>query len=136
MTLVDAGPLIALIDAREPDHEVCVAVLDDLHLPLLTTWPVMTEAMHLVRRKTGWPGQERLWQLVLGGSVEIAAVDSAKTERAATLMHKYRDRPMDLADATLVAVGEARSVRQIFTLDRDFDVYRLHGRQMFQVLPS
>ena len=39
MTLTDAGPLVALLDAEEPDHGRCREALDQLRLPLLTAWP-------------------------------------------------------------------------------------------------
>ncbi len=43
---------------------------------------------------------------------------------------------MDLADATLVALAEDRGQRLIFTLDTDFTVYRINGRQRFQTVPA
>jgi predicted nucleic acid-binding protein len=43
---------------------------------------------------------------------------------------------MDLADASLVALAEARNLRDIFTLDRaDFRIYRLKGRHPFRLWP-
>lgn len=50
-------------------------------------------------------------------------------------MTKYADRPMDLADSTLVALAEQRDERRIFTLDSDFQIYRLHGRTRFDIIP-
>ena len=50
-------------------------------------------------------------------------------------MDRYRDVPMDLADASLVAIAESLNQRQIFTLDRNFYIYRLWGHQSFEVLP-
>ena len=50
-------------------------------------------------------------------------------------MNQYADRPMDLADATLVALAEERGDRRIFTLDADFQIYRFHGRQRFETIP-
>lgn len=50
MALTDAGPLIAIIDADEPDHAACVEALDQATLPLVTTWPAFTEAMVLLGR--------------------------------------------------------------------------------------
>jgi hypothetical protein len=46
--LVDAGPLVALIDADEPDHKAYVLALEAAENPFLTTWPAFTEAMHLL----------------------------------------------------------------------------------------
>lgn len=136
MTLVDAGPLVALVDAGEPDHDRCVEALESIRLPMLTTWPALTEAMHLVGRAGGWTAQRALWKLVQNGDLEIEANPSESVERIASLMARYSDRPMDLADASLVALAEARSLKQVFTLDSDFDVYRRHGRGRFQLLPG
>ena len=136
MTLTDTGPLIALIDADQADHQACLTTLGQLRLALVTTWPVLTETMYLLGRAGGFRAQQSLWQLVLSGRLELLELSPSAMARAAALMAKYADRPMDLADATLVAVAEERGERRIFTLDADFDVYRLHGRRRFEVLPS
>lgn len=51
-------------------------------------------------------------------------------------MKRYADRPMDLADATLVALAEERKLTRIFTLDADFRIYRIKGRKRFEVIPA
>jgi uncharacterized protein len=134
--LTDAGPLIALIDADEPDHERCRAALETIRLPLLSTWPAFTEAMYLLARAGGMRGQEALWRLALRGDLEIVAPSTRTIERTAALMKKYADRPMDLADASLVALAEERQITRIFTLDADFHIYRLQGRRRFEVVPD
>jgi predicted nucleic acid-binding protein len=136
VTLTDAGPLVALLDADEPDHRRCRQALDTLRLPLLTTWPAFTEAMYLIGRAGRWTGQQALWRLVRRGDLVIATPSAESTERAAQLMETYADRPMDLADATLVALAEERKITQIFTLDADFHVYRLKGRRRLGVVPE
>ncbi|MGH3343858.1 MAG: type II toxin-antitoxin system VapC family toxin [Carbonactinosporaceae bacterium] len=136
MTLTDAGPLVALIDADEADHETCRMVLSSVRLPLLTTWPAFTEAMYLLHRAGGRTGQEALWKLPLSGRLDLADLSRAAVERSARLMVKYADLPMDLADATLVALAEERGYRRVFTLDADFRVYRLHGRRRFEIVPG
>lgn len=136
MTLTDAGPLIALIDADEADHERCREALDKLRLPLLTTWPAFTEAMYLLGRAAGWKGQNALWRLLLRDDLVVAGPSAEANARAARLMEIYADRPMDLADATLVALAEERDTNRIFTLDTDFHVYRFKGRRRFEVVPA
>ncbi|HET9876831.1 MAG TPA: PIN domain-containing protein [Mycobacterium sp.] len=64
---------------------------------------------------------------MLSKRLDIAELSTAVVERSAALMAKYADQPMDLADATLVALAEERGDRRIFTLYTDFQVYRLHG---------
>ncbi len=136
MTLTDAGPLIAIIDADEPDHAACLEALDRLTLPLVTTWPAFTEAMYLLARAGGIRGQRALWQLVRTGRLVVADLSQSAIDRTARLMDQYTDRPMDLADATLVAFAEERADRRILTLDEDFHVYRLRGRQRFETIPT
>jgi predicted nucleic acid-binding protein len=136
LTLTDAGPLIAIIDADEPDHAICLEELDRIPLPLVTTWPAFTEAMYLLGRAGGSRGQRALWRLVQSERLLLADLTRSAVERAARLMDKYVDRPMDLADATLVAYAEEHELRTIFTLDADFEIYRLRGRQKFETVPA
>lgn len=135
MTLVDAGPLIALIDRADSDHASCVSALEILDAPLITTWPAFTEACYLLGERAGWAAQDVLWHLVDREDLVIRDLTSTMRKRARDLMEKYRDLPMDLADATLVALAETERLRRIFTLDKDFTVYRLQGRRAFEVLP-
>jgi len=135
MTLVDAGPLIALLDSDDPDHQRCMHALPALEGPLVTTWPAFTEATYLLGDRAGWPAQERLWRLVLRDDLLLLPVDGPMLQRARDLMRKYRDLPMDLADATLVAVAESKRLRTVFTLDADFRVYRLPGSAAFEIVP-
>lgn len=135
MTVTDAGPLVALIDADEPDHDACRYALSRLALPLVTTWPAFTEAMYLLSRAGGPRGREALWRLVSTGRLVLADLSEAAVERSERLMTTYADLPMDLADATLVALAEERGQRRVFTLDSDFTVYRLHGRHPFETVP-
>lgn len=136
MTLTDAGPLIAIIDADEPDHDACLAALDGIDLPLVTTWPAFTEAMYLLARAGGLVGQRALWQLVHTGRLIVIDLSTSAVDRSARLMDKYADMPMDLADATLVALAEETGQRKIFSLDSEFHVYRIRGRLRFEVVPA
>lgn len=136
MTLTDAGPLIAIIDADEPDHERCLQALDETTLPLVTTWPAFTEAMYLLARAGGNHARRALWRLVQTDRLVIADLSASTVERSSRLMDKYADLPMDLADATLVALAEQEGYRTVFTLDSDFSVYRIRGRLPFRTIPA
>jgi uncharacterized protein len=126
VTLTDAGPLIALINRADPNHGMCAAALSTLPSgSLLTTWPCFTEAMYLLFRAGGFPAQKELWRLVADDRLFLHELSPSAASRSAELMEKYRDRPMDLADATLVALAESLSIADVFTLDHDFHVYRL-----------
>jgi predicted nucleic acid-binding protein len=134
MILVDAGPLVALVDADDQHHAKCVAALKTLREPLATVWPPLTEAMYLV---AGLPkAQEALWEMLQRSALQLLPLDSADAPRIRELMRKYANRPMDLADAALLRVAEREGLRKIFTVDRqDFSVYRLHGRLRPTLIP-
>lgn len=134
MILTDAGPIIAIFDADDIGHAVCVSALPAV-APLVTTWPCFAEAMYILRRELGYPGQEALWQLYVTGQLILHESGLAEQERMRILMHEYRDIPMDLADASLVAAAEARNVRRVFTLDRHFYAYRTGEGQPIEIVP-
>lgn len=133
MILTDAGPMIALLDRGEPDHLKCQEASVRLHGPLLTTWPAFTEAIYLMGQAGGWIAQEPLWRLLRRGDLIVEMPQ--QLERIATLMSKYQNVPMDLADASLVALAEERGLTTIFTLDRDFRIYRLSRNRAFTIIP-
>jgi predicted nucleic acid-binding protein len=136
MILTDAGPLIAILDRGESHHRLCVDCLGQLSGPMLTTWPAFTEAMYLLGEAGGWVAQAALWSLESEGDLEIADQGAEDRRRMTALMKKYYDRPMDLADASLVVLAEKRGLRDILTLDHaDFRTYRLHRRQTFRLWP-
>jgi uncharacterized protein len=132
--LVDAGPLVALIDRADPSHGACVAALKTVRDPLVTVWPAFTEAMYLLGES--WQGQKALWSRLETEALAMAPLDAADATRMRELMEKYRDLPMDLADAALVRVAERDALTQIFTLDRThFSLYRPGRRRRFSLVP-
>lgn len=134
MILVDAGPLVALVDAGDQHHRRCVAALRGMREALATVWPALTEAMYLLSDLP--QGQEALWEMIERGGVQLLPLGATDIPRIRELMRKYANRPMDLADAALVCVGERQGIRKFFTIDRrDFNVYRLHGRVRPTVIP-
>jgi len=103
---------------------------------MLITWPVFTEAMYLLGDAGGWRAQRALWALLTRGDIEIVELAPDSVDRVRSLMEKYSDTPMSLAGATLVTVAEHLRLKRIFTLDSDFDVYRVRGRQRFERIPG
>lgn len=132
--LVDAGPLVALIDRGDPEHDGCVVALKGIRDPLVTVWPAFAEAMYLLGGS--WPGQKALWSRLETAALALAPLDETDAPRMRELMEKYRDLPMDLADAALVRVAERDSLTEIFTLDRKhFSIYRPGRRRRFSIVP-
>jgi uncharacterized protein len=133
--LCDASALIALINQSDANHQRCVDTLPQLLAPLLTTWSCFTEAMYLLGSYGGWSAQYELWGYVADQILLLHHNNVEEQERMRSLMEQYRDIPMDLADASLVATAETLNQRQVFTLDRDFHIYRFRGNQSFEVVP-
>lgn len=125
---------MALIHADDRHHASCREALERIQGPLATVWPVITEAMYLLGFSSDAQGS--LWRLLERDAVKILRLDAGDVPRMRELMRKYRDLPMDLADAALVRVAERERISRVFTIDRrDFEVYRPRGIRRFTVLP-
>jgi len=135
LILCDASALIALLSRSDNNHQRCVAVLPFLQPPLMTTGPCFVEGMYLLGRAVGWLGQKALWSYLENQDLSLYSFESSDIQRMRFLMEQYRDVPMDLADASLVAAAEALNQRLIFTLDTDFYIYRFQGKLSFEVIP-
>lgn len=133
--LVDAGPLVAYLDAGDPSHARVAESLEPFTGRVATTCAVVTEAMHVVHRLDRGP--RRLAELL--GATDAEIVDfsrPADLADAVALMERYANVPMDFADATLVLLAEALGAHDIVTLDRrEFSAYRTRkGRALRMVL--
>ena len=134
--LTDTGPLVAIVDRHDRQHDACLQALQAIRLPMITIVPALTEAMYFAGRRGGWNGQEALWRMQDQGALVLRDLEPADLVHARDLMRQYRDVPMDFADGALVAYAERENLDQIFTLDRrGFSVYRLRGRRAFTVFP-
>jgi predicted nucleic acid-binding protein len=134
MILVDAGPLVALVDADDQYHRRCVSTLKSLQEPLATVWPPLTEAMYLLNDLPA--AQEALWEMLARKALQLLPLGLVDLPRIRELRRKYADRPMDLADAALIRIAEREGLRKIFTVDKkDFGVYRIHGRIRPSIIP-
>ena len=131
--LLDTGAFISLVDRSARQHSECVAVLEGWRGPVVTTEAVLTETLHLVG--PGRENQRVCLEFFLRGAFVLVPCSKKSLRRVAELMEKYQDMPMDFADATLVALGEELETEWVFTLDRGFSIYRLHGKRRFRVLP-
>jgi predicted nucleic acid-binding protein len=134
VTLIDTGPMVALIDEGQGEiHLKCASVHQSMTGQLLTTAPCFT--MYFLYRLRGWEGQDTLWDFVDRGALILHTPNESEWKRMRVLMGKYQDTPMDLADASLVVVAEARGLKGIFTLDSDFYIYRINDTDPLEVIP-
>ena len=135
MILTDTGPLVALNDPNDSYNTESVEMSRTLGSDvMLTTWQCFTEAMHFLGRAGGHHLQDGLWGMRRAGRLKIHATTESEADRMDDLMRQYRDIPMDLADASLVAAAESRSLARVFTVDRGFFYYRLHDGSILEVV--
>ena len=129
--VVDSGPLVALFDKDDLDHRRVINFFRDFDGQLLSTLAVFTEVMHLLdfSRET----QQEFLRWAFARGVKRVELTDQDGQRVVQLHAKYADLPMDFADATLVAVAERMGISEAVTLDSDFRVYKLRGRQSFSV---
>lgn len=135
--LTDTGPILAMLDRGDERHNAVTTLANTFPRgPFVTTWPCFTEMMHLLGRRVGSRGQEGLWKFRRGVRLLILDMTDTEVDRCEALMQQYSDRPMDLGDASLVAVAESRAMRQVFTLDSDFWSYRLADGSVLETIPG
>lgn len=132
LLLVDTGPLVALANQRDKHHAPCREFLKNYRGRLLTTWAVLTEFSHLANSVKASIG---LYQWIERGGMEIASLGRDELVSTIDWITRYADRPMDLADASLVITALKTGCCDVWTLDRaDFETYRLPGRKKFRLV--
>jgi len=133
--IADTGFFLALANARDQHHSAAKRALDDLVEPLVTTWPVMTETCHLVANRLNAYAAETFVASAAQEAFEIFQLTSAHLPRVVELMRRYRQLPMDLADASLVILAEHLGSGRILSTDRrDFGTYRWKNHRPFKNL--
>jgi predicted nucleic acid-binding protein len=136
MTLTDTGPLVAMLDRSDQHHAGCVSAARQCpDTRLLTTWPCFTEAMYLLGSTGGMTYQSRLWRLIREGRLQLHALSDEEILRCERLMKKYDNVPMDLADASIVAVAETLGIHRVFTVDSGFHIFRLIDGRSLELFP-
>jgi predicted nucleic acid-binding protein len=131
-TLLDAGPLVAYLNVKDRWHEWAQLQFQNLRPPLLTCEAALAEACFLVQRNGGKPSH--IMQLLQRGVLISALNLNDEAAALESLMKRYSDTPMSLADGCLVRLSEIHSDCRVFTLDSDFTRYRRNGRQIIPLL--
>jgi uncharacterized protein len=130
--LLDTGVIVALLDRSERHHFRCVEVLTDLTGVLVTCEAAVAEACYLLRGLRG--AAEAVVSNVDNGVFQTPIRLADQAASVEKLLRKYRDVPMDLADACLVDLADRVGTGRILTLDSDFHVYRWRARRKFDLL--
>jgi len=129
IVIADTGPIVALFNRNDRYHQDALAFLEGFDGSLVTTWPVITEATHLLRGSI--QAQLNLLEWIRRGGLRVEATDTDAIDRMIELTSKYRDLPMDLADCSLVILAEDTGTRKVISIDSDYDVYRIFKKEPF-----
>ncbi|MFQ6006833.1 MAG: type II toxin-antitoxin system VapC family toxin [Woeseia sp.] len=130
--LLDTGVIVALLDRSERHHPQCVEVVSDIPGPLITCEAVIAESCYLLQRMPGAPGA--VIRNLANGVFQTPARLADRADAIEKLLRKYRNIPIDLADACLVDLADQADTGRILTLDRDFEIYRWRSRRKFELL--
>ena len=130
--LIDTGPLVSFLASGLSHHSWTCQQWKLFRPPMLTCEPVLTEAAFLLKRE----GREAdpLFALLERGVIRVALNIQEQQTDLRTLMHRYRNRPMSLADVCMVRLSELNPTGELFTLNSDFKIYRRHGNKVIPVL--
>ncbi len=130
--LMDTGPLVALLVANDHQHDWAVEQAKSAPATVSTCDAVISEALFLLKREGH--DTDLLFDLVQAGFLRSDFDFHAQCAPVRALMRRYRTRPMAFADACLVRMAELQPSATVWTLDRDFLVYRKHGKQSLSLV--
>ena len=133
--LTDTGPIVALMSASDEHHGRCTEVLATLPSPLLTCWPVVTEAAWLLRKQP--QAIDKLFAAFDAGLFALLELDAGAMPWIAACLRRYESANIQLADAALAYLAERDNIRTLFTLDRrDFSIIRLKRNRLLRLIPE
>lgn len=134
--LADGGPLLALFNGRDAWHVRVVSWLQaNTQVRLVTTWPVATEVCALLARRVADAAALDFLRWALRGGVEIDTPAGTALADVLTISERFKELPFDLADASVAEAAARLRIRQVLTIDSDFDVYRdKAGKPLVNVL--
>ena len=125
MIIVDTGAFGALFNRRDSNHLAAQRAFEIIQEPMITTFPVITETCYFLAATVSHTAQSNFLKSFVLGAFQIFDLETTHIDRMITLMEKYADLPMDMADASLVVLAEQLNSGRILTVDRrDFSVYR------------
>ena len=132
--LLDTGPLVALVVRTDAMHGWAIEQLKLIEPPLLTCDAVIAEACFLLKREKHDPTD--VIRLARAGLFEVRFDFGRESAALLELMTRYRDQPMSFADACLVRLAELHPHSSVWTLDRDFKIYRRNRRSSIPLISS
>ena len=127
IAIIDTGPIVALFNKRDKYHKKVLQFVKEYDGEFITTWSVITEATHLLRKSI--QAQLNLLEWIKRGGLDVAEIEKSDIGRIIFLTKKYSDIPMDLADCSLIILAEKRDIKDIVSIDNDYDIYRTFKKE-------
>lgn len=134
--VLDTGPVVALLDAADPEHERCLAMVEDVGEDLVVPAPVLVEVDYWLLKLFGPAPWETFVEDVANGAYRLHHLDEADLVRAAELERTYESLDLGLVDAAVIATCERLGEEKLATLDRrDFGAVRPAHCERLALLP-
>jgi hypothetical protein len=117
MLICDTGPLYAVLNRKDQDHERCLALLESHSGPLIVPSPVLTEVCWLLESRIGPDAEVRFLRSIVDGELTLEPLALDDVARMAELVRVYSNFPLGAADASVIAVAERLNAHEVATLD-------------------
>jgi len=130
--VIDSGPLIALFDKDDAHHSRSLKFVKGYNGQLFSTIAVMTEVSHLLDFST--EAQLGFLDWVIDGGVNIVELSLRDLRMIRHVTEKHSDLPADFVDASLLAIAERLTIKNVISIDGDFYVYRNTSKQYLKNL--
>lgn len=129
--LIDTGPIVALFDKSDQYHEKAIEFISSYKGSLITSLATITETLYLLDFDQN--AQIAFLKWVEAGAIQIEPINQEDFDSLISNFEKYADRPIDFADGCLIIIAERLGIRDIATIDNDFEIYRLSKNRTFRI---
>lgn len=137
MLIVDTGPLVAMLNAKDRHHEACTALFRRFRGPIVVPAPIVTEVAYFLQIEPGPAVEAAFLDALARGELIVEATTAQDFARMADLVRQYADFPLGTADASVMAVAERLGATRVATIDhRHFRAVRPAHCVAFELLPA
>lgn len=134
--ILDTGPLLAALDAADPDHERCAELISNAHEELVVPGLVLAELDYWCHQRLGGQAWLTFLEDLLAGAYTAEFPTIADLERCQQIQRQYEDQPIGVVDASVLALVERMDEDKLATLDhRHFSVMRTIHRSSLSLVP-
>lgn len=135
--VLDTGPILAALDADDPYHAACSALLADAREPLVVVASTLVEIDYWIRKGLTLDVWHSFVEDIGNGAYLLEPLTPVDLSRAADLEQQYADLGLGLVDASIIAVCERLQEEKVATLDhRHFAVVRPAHCEALRLLPD